>query len=148
MSGESTDPRRIRSLAVHRDDVLTALEARERDRKPTVLRVLPPFSGRMRARLHVATGEPDPDEIHVHPATFVAEPPAFPQVDETEDRLRERGEYDLDRHREAHERAVARWRETVEDCLRERITLPTSAMDGEEPAATDSGQDVTVNYLG
>jgi hypothetical protein len=147
VSGESTDPRRIRSLAVHRDDVVTALEARERDRKPTVLRVLPPFSGRMRARLHVATGEPGSDAIHVLPATFVADPPPFPQVDETEDRLRERGEYDLDRHREAHERAVARWRETIEECLRERITLPASDAD-DEPVATGSGHDVTVNYLG
>jgi hypothetical protein len=148
VSGESTDPRRIRSLAVHRDDVLTALEARERGRKPTVLRVLPPFSGRMRARLHVATGEPDPDEIHVHPATFVADPPGFPHVDETEDRLRERGEYDLDRHREAYERAVARWRETVEERLRDRITLPTASAADDGPETTGADYDVTVSYLG
>lgn len=148
MTGDSTNPRRIRSLAVHRDDVVTALEARERDRKPAVLRILPPFSGRMRARIHVATDEPDSDELHVHPETFVADPPPFPHVDETEDRLREQGEYDLDRHREAHERVVARWRETVEECLRERITLPTPAADGDEPGAADADSEVTVNYLG
>ncbi len=136
MSEESTDPTRIRSLAVHRDDVLTALEARARDRDPTVLRLVAPFSGRMRARLHVAREDAGPEEIHVEPAAFVADPPAFPSVDETEDRLRAADEYDLERHREAHQRAVDRWRDRVGDRLRERITLP----------GTD--HEVTVRYLG
>ena len=137
----SDDPRRIRSLAVHRDDVVTAFEARERGGGTAVLRVLPPFAGRMRARLHVAEGKPD-DEIHLHPSAFVADPPPFPQVDDTEDRLRAAGEYDLDRHREAHERAVERWRETLAARLRERITLPVGSVE------EGDGHEVTVNYLG
>lgn len=141
MSDESADPRRIRSLAVHRDDVVTALEARDRGRKPAVLRVVAPFSGRMRARLHVADTAPSQGEIHVQPSTFVADPPSFPRVDETADRLWEHGSYDVERHREAHGRAVARWRETISERLRDRITLPTGA-DG------DDGHEVTVSYLG
>ncbi|GAB7093596.1 hypothetical protein JCM30237_07480 [Halolamina litorea] len=135
------EPRRIRSLAVTREDAVAAYEARERGRKPTVLRVVAPLSGRMRARLHVATEAPGPNELHLHPATFVADPPPFPEVDETEDELRECGEYDLDRHRAAHERAVAEWRETVSAQLRERITLPPTD-------DADEGHEVTVSYLG
>ena len=141
MSGESTDPRRIRSLAVHRDDVLTAFEARERGSDPAVLRVVAPFSGRMRARIHVADTDPGAAELHIQPSAFVDEPPSFPRVDATEDRLRERGAYDIDRHREAHERAVARWRDTVEERLRERISLPIDGDDAER-------HDVSVSYLG
>lgn len=137
MNDEPTDSRRISSLAVHRDDVLAAFEARERGREPTVLRVVAPFSGRMRARLHVAHEDAGEDEIHIPPSTFVADPPSFPHVDGTADRLREAGEYDLDRHREAHQRAVERWRERVDERLRDRITLP--------PA---SDHEVTVAYLG
>lgn len=51
-SAASDDPGRIRSIAVHRDDVSTALEATLRSDREVVLRVTPPFSGRMRARLH------------------------------------------------------------------------------------------------
>jgi len=141
VSDESADPERIRSLAVHRDDVVTALEARERGRKPAVLRVVAPFSGRMRARLHVVDATPSQGEIHVQPSTFVADPPPFPRVDETEDRLREHGSYDVERHREAHERAVTRWRETIPERLRDHIALPTGT-------GGDDGHEVTVSYLG
>ncbi|MFC6874448.1 hypothetical protein [Halobellus marinus] len=47
-----TDPRRIRSLAVTTADVVDAFEASVRGGRELVLRVTPPFSGRMRARLH------------------------------------------------------------------------------------------------
>ncbi|MFW5917971.1 MAG: hypothetical protein ACOCR0_00665 [Haloferacaceae archaeon] len=115
MSDESADPRQIRSLAVHRDDVVTALEARERGRKPAVLRVVPPFSGRLRARLHVADTAPSRGEIHVQPSTFVADPPSYPHVDETADGLREDDSSDVERHRKVHWRAVPRWRETISE---------------------------------
>ncbi|WP_311173190.1 hypothetical protein [Halobellus ordinarius] len=47
-----TDPRRIRALAVTTEDVVDAFEASVRGGRELVLRVTPPFSGRMRARLH------------------------------------------------------------------------------------------------
>ncbi|GAA0258711.1 hypothetical protein [Halobaculum roseum] len=54
---DDSDPAVIRQLAVTADDVLAALEARDRGRREAVLRITPPFSGRMRARLHVAGAE-------------------------------------------------------------------------------------------
>jgi hypothetical protein len=51
---DATSPTRIRSLAVTTTDVVDALEARVRRQRRIVLRVTPPFSGRMRARIHDA----------------------------------------------------------------------------------------------
>jgi len=146
---ESADPCGIHSLAVHRSDVLVAFEAQERDRKPAVLRIVAPFSGRMRARLHVADEAPESDELHVHPRRFLKEPPSFPHVDETADELREASTYDLDRHREAHERAVAAWREQVDERLRERVTLPLQPRAAVETLdTTENTHEVTISYLG
>ncbi|UPW00779.1 hypothetical protein M0R88_01430 [Halorussus gelatinilyticus] len=49
---DDEDPRAIRSVAVTTDDVVAAHEARQRSPRRPVLRVTPPFTGRMRARLH------------------------------------------------------------------------------------------------
>lgn len=125
------DPTGIRSLAVHTDDVVRALETTARGDADTqaVLRVTPPFSGRMRARLHLAGREGDYDEprpLHVAPERFVADVPAFPDLKDaaadTPDVIP----------------AVGAWREEVRDSLHEHVTLDTPA--GEHI--------VTVNYLG
>lgn len=123
-----TDPRRIRTLVVHTDDVLDALEARERTDRDVVLRALPPFHGRMRGRLHVVDGESGAEAgaVHFHPGVFVDSPPPYPSVDDTADELRNHGEYDVATHRERHEQAVETWRETVQSRLREQIRLRES----------------------
>jgi hypothetical protein len=139
----SDDPTTIRSLAVTVDDVVTALEAHQRADRPTVLRVTPPFAGRMRARLHVVGGEGRYQDsaapLHIHPRAFVRqEVPSIPQVDDTEDELRRQGEYSVERHREFHETAVASWRESVRDGLVDRLPLETDA----------GSHAVEVKYLG
>lgn len=128
------DPTRIRSLAVTAEDLLAALEANARRDAGAVLRATPPFSGRMRARLHLAGAEGSYDEspqpIHVPPERFLDDDaPAFPSVDATEDDLRTdpAAEYTPERHRERHERRVAEWRTTVRDHVREESTLETPA---------------------
>ena len=137
------DPTTVRTLAITVDDVVTALEARQRADRPAVLRVTPPFAGRMRARLHVVGGEgaydEDTEPIHVPPERFVDEGvPTVPLVDETEDELRERDDYSVERHREFHERAVASWREAVVEGLVEQTTIDVG----------DGGHRVEVRYLG
>lgn len=139
----SEDPTTIRSIAVSVGDVVTALEARQRSDRRTVLRVTPPFAGRMRARLHVV-GTADADDtgsgpLHVHPEAFVgSDVPPVPSVDETEDALRSRGDYSVDRHRSFHASAVESWRETVRSALVDRVTL----------GAPDGPHTVEVKYLG
>jgi hypothetical protein len=126
----SDDPTVIRSLAVTREDVVRALELRERGGRRGVLRVTPPFAGRMRARLHVEGTEGDygdPAPLHVDPARLVRDPPPFPSVDAAEDRLRERGRYSVEAQRERHARAVAGWRRTVGARVAEEATVATPA---------------------
>jgi hypothetical protein len=110
--GEESDPTVVRSLAVHPDDVVTAVESR-REGRATVLRATPPYHARMRARLHVR-GPDDPPAVVVEPTDLLDDDaPAYPTPDETEERVRERGEYTPEAHRAAHVEAVAEWRERV-----------------------------------
>jgi hypothetical protein len=147
----SSDPRQIRSLAVTESDVVDALEAAARGGREIVLRITPPFSGRMRARLHDAgvvdtadeSGEtheraagsddggehvPDAAPVCVPPERFVADCPAYPTVDDTEDELRaSETTYSRERHRERHRAAVAEWRQTVRERLVEAVIIHTDA---------------------
>lgn len=143
MGAESDDPSVLRSIAVTADDLVAALAARRRTGRDTVLRVTPPFSGRMRARLHEATGEPtgDPAPIHVDPEALVDDAaPPHPSPADTEDELRADPdvEYTRERHRERHEEAVAAWREQVPEHVVDSVRLET-------PTGT---RDVAVTLLG
>ncbi|UIP01262.1 hypothetical protein Hbl1158_08925 [Halobaculum sp. CBA1158] len=109
----------MRTLAVTTDDVIAALEARDRGRRDAVLRVTPPFSGRMRARLHVAGGEGKYDgdrrPIHVEPRAFLPEEfPRFP------------GD------------GAERWRSAARESLQEQVEL----------CGSDGPISVRVRYLG
>lgn len=118
----------IRSIAVHAEDIVTALEANRRADARTVLRVTPPFSGRMRARIHVEEAseyEMDPEPIHIAPDRLVVDVPPYPMPDETEQRLRDDPgtDYSIDAHHERHVAAVREWRETVADSIVESVAL-------------------------
>jgi hypothetical protein len=141
----SHDPRRIGSLAVTGSDVVDALEATARSDRNIVLRVTPPFSGRMRARLHDAGavgGDGDPDDraetprpndghgaeeaspLEIPPERFVVDPPPYPTVDGTADDLRASSTpYSPDEHRERHRTAVEAWRRAVRTRLTDSVTL-------------------------
>jgi hypothetical protein len=65
---EPSDPTILRTVAVRSDDAITALESNLRGPDArTILRVTPPFHGRMRARIHrlqrdtAETGDDGPD---------------------------------------------------------------------------------------
>lgn len=147
MSPADTDPRRIRSLAVGTDDVVAAYEARQRSPRRTVLRATPPFSGRMRARLHdpgfgpelapSASGEetdadldPETGAVHVPPGRLLDEDalPAYPSPDDTEDELRADPDeaFSVERHRERHAETVEAWRAAVADAIAETVELRTT----------------------
>lgn len=133
------DPSVLRSLAISAADLLAAMEADARGGPATVLRVTPPFSGRMRARLHVVQTVDDEGTVHIPPQVFFDEgAPAYPTPDETADELRSREEleYSVDRHREYHAQQVESWRAALLDHVVESVTLPE--VDGE----------VTISLLG
>lgn len=127
VQGTDSDPTAIRSLAVTVEDVVTAVEAR-RDGRPVVLRVTPPFHARMRARLHLASGErDDPEALHFDPERLLAaSAPDYPTPAETEDRLRASDrEYTPEAHREFHQEAVASWREVIQNHLVSELAVET-----------------------
>jgi hypothetical protein len=128
MESES-DPTVLRSVAVHVEDVVAAVQAR-REGRPAVLRVTPPFSGRMRARIHIEqTGEEPGDALHVHPDRLLGEDhPEFPTAAGTEDRLRASDRPDSPEHRrELHLERIADWRETVPEHIVESLVIETPA---------------------
>jgi hypothetical protein len=117
----------IQVLAVTADDVVTAAEARFQRDEPVVLRVTPPYSGRMRARLHVATGA-DPGTVHVDPRDLLsADAPAYPRPADTEDELRADPdvEYTVECHHERHRAALADWRERVRESFVDETVIAT-----------------------
>lgn len=131
---QSDNPTVIDTLVVHTDDVVTALEANTRRDADAVLRVTPPFSARMRARLHLDGREADygaPRPLHVDPGVLVAGVPPFPTPDDTADRIREGDEYAMDDHREVHAELVEQWRKTVRERVADRATIATPAGDHE-----------------
>lgn len=127
VSSDGADPTAIVAIAVTADDVVTALEATQRSGRRTVLRVTPPFSGRMRARLHRPGDEESTETIHLDPTSLVAEPPPYPDPDETADRLRAAGAYSTDRHHDQYAAAVQEWRTAVREALVDTVTLDTDA---------------------
>ena len=121
----SADPQVIQAVAVHVQDVVTALEANRSANRGAVLRITPPFSGRMRARIHVDSegsydGETPP--IHIDPGTLVAEVPQYPTADETA-----ADSEDVEAHRRRHTEALDAWRETVRERLRDETSLETTS---------------------
>ncbi|MFB6124128.1 MAG: hypothetical protein ABEJ78_11805 [Haloferacaceae archaeon] len=126
---ESDDPTVVAAIAVRSDDVVTALESTLRSSRRTVLRVTPPFSGRMRARLHQPSddgADASPGPIHVDPETLVDDVPPYPEPDATEDRLRAADAYSPEAHRDAHVAAVESWRDAVRDAIVDVATVETS----------------------
>ncbi|WP_424015156.1 hypothetical protein ACOZ35_03915 [Halorubrum xinjiangense] len=141
--GNDSGPDRFRSIAVHRDDVANALEASLRSDREVVLRATPPFSGRMRARLHAlgaggngvdgedagsADGSDAPAPLHIDPRDLVADAPPYPEPDET---ASEHPDADLETRRERHAEAVEAWRERVRERVGSTVEIE---VDGEERA--------------
>jgi len=127
MTPPSSDPSVVRSIAVAVEDVVTALEMNHTSEKQAVLRLTPPFSGRMRARLHVDatsyTGETRP--LHLPPERLVDDPPPYPRPADTEDELRNDPdeEYTVERHHEWHKNTVAEWRDAVSETITDTVTV-------------------------
>lgn len=138
----SDDPAAVETVVVSAADLVAAFEASHRSRDAeTVLRMTPPFSGRMRARVHVVQGE-RPDDgrpVRIRAESLVeAACPAPPEPDDVEDELRAAPTvtYTIDRHRERYRAALQEWRASVLDHVVEEATVPAT------------GGNVTISILG
>jgi len=126
---ETANPAVIEYLVVTVEDVVTALEATLGTGRETVLRVTPPFSGRMRARLHVAgtAGSYDgPDPIRVDPQSLVAPLPAYPTAADTAAELDSPAAVNTEEHQETHAKRLASWRDTVRASIVDEATIETA----------------------
>ncbi|WP_253738574.1 hypothetical protein [Halohasta salina] len=132
-SRDSDDPRAIRTVAVTVDDVVAALEANRSADRGAVLRITPPFSGRMRARIHAGgtayDTDTDPEPIHLDPERLVDEVPDYPTADETRSMPDDEAAADIDTRRQRHTERVEAWRETVRGRLAETVDIGTPAGD-------------------
>ncbi|KAB1194118.1 hypothetical protein GJR96_12025 [Haloferax sp. MBLA0076] len=142
----SSDPTVVRSIAVTTEDVVSALEANRRASRHVVLRVTPPFYGRMRARIHLTGGEgtdyvaggegtddTESPPLHLDPESFFdASAPNYPEADDTRP-----DPYEVETHHERHTAAVSEWRTAVRSHLRDTVEFPTG-----------DGHEVAVKYLG
>ncbi|AEH36855.1 hypothetical protein [Halopiger xanaduensis] len=131
---DGSDPTRIRSLAVSPEDAVNAYAYGRENPGEAVLRVTPPFHGRMRARIHVyrvddtqVTGA-----VHVPPEDVIADDAlaAYPQLEDEFDDLAEDGVAELaddeaERLRKRHAEAVEDWQERAETAIVETVTLET-----------------------
>jgi len=141
---EQTDPTAVRVVIVRPDDLVAARQANVEGDGSAALRMTPPFSGRMRARLHREVDDDagdDPGPVTVRPVDLLADDaPAFPHPDETEDELRADPdvEYSRERHHKRHVRAVGEWRASLSEHVVDRVTLDTA----------EGPHDVAVSLLG
>ena len=131
-SPESPDPTAIETVVITIEDLVTALEATLGTGREAVLRITPPFSGRMRARIHLA-GTDDYDEptpIHLDPTTLVEPCPGYPTAAETAAELDSPDDSYTDRHEETHTERLAAWREAVRANIVDttEINTPTGAV--------------------
>jgi len=126
--GETDDPQVIRSVAVTVDDVIAALEANRSADRGAVLRITPPFAGRMRARIHVAGGEGtydgEAEPIHLDPDSLVGNVPDYPTADET---ASQDSADNIETRRQRHTERVEAWREAVRGRLKSNISLATES---------------------
>jgi len=131
MVSDPAEPTAVESIAVSASDLVAALEANRTTSRTAVLRITPPFSGRMRARLHVDQGDlytTEPRPLHVAPAALLADDaPDYPRPADTEDELRTDPDatYTVDRHRDRHEEALAAWRSEVLDAVQDVAMVET-----------------------
>jgi hypothetical protein len=135
----STDPDAIRSVAISAEDLLTAIEANAQGNDRTVMRITPPFSGRMRARLHVVQDEATDESMYIDPETVLdTSAPAYPRPDQTADELRDASDrtYSVETHREYHEQRLSQWRNRLSEHVLDSISVPAV------------GREINVSILG
>ncbi|SDJ44836.1 hypothetical protein [Natronorubrum texcoconense] len=133
MAGEEDDdPTAIRSLALSPADAADAYAYTRENPGEAVLRVTPPFHGRMRARIHVyhlddteLTGA-----VHVAPQVVIADDVVddYPTL-ETE--LEDVDPSETDRVRRRHGEAVEAWQKRAREAIVDEVTLETD--DGPHP---------------
>ena len=128
--GSETDPTAIRSLAISPEDAADAYAYGRENPGEAVLRVTPPFHGRMRARLHVYRVDDThmTGAVHVAPEDVIADDvvAAYPDLeDEREAELDDLEAAAAERIRKRRAEAVDEWQERAAEAIVDSVTLET-----------------------
>ena len=121
------DPSAIRSIAVSRDDVVDAFVYGRENPGAAVLRVTPPFHGRMRARIHVYRADDTrvTGAVHVQPETLL-EDETVANYPTLEDEREDAPPDETERVRKRHAEAVDAWRERAREAIVETVALESA----------------------
>lgn len=119
-----TDPEidAIRSIAVDPEAVVDAFIYTRENPGTAVLRVTPPFHGRMRARLHVFRDGPGTEAAYCRPTSLLPEEivAAYPSL---EDVAGDPDDADPDERRSAHADAIEDWRRRAEEVIADETII-------------------------
>ncbi|SEH16136.1 hypothetical protein SAMN04487967_2455 [Natronorubrum sediminis] len=123
---DTVDLSAIRSIALAPADVVDAFAYTQENPGAAVLRVTPPFHGRMRARIHVFRTEDTEvtGAIHLSPESVLEERVVadYPDLEST---LEGADADETDAVRKEHAAAVEAWQERARESIRETVTLET-----------------------
>jgi hypothetical protein len=117
----------IQSLAVTPSDVVDAAVYNRENPGTAVLRVTPPFHGRMRARLHVVHGTANrvSEAVRLEPDMFLEESvlETYPSLDAEFDDVETT---DTDQIRKRQQEALDQWCDRARDAIRDAIEIETA----------------------
>ncbi|MDS0475859.1 hypothetical protein [Natrinema sp. 1APR25-10V2] len=129
---EDDDPSAIRSIALSPDDAVNAYAYSQENPGEAVLRMTPPFHGRMRARIHVYRVDDTEltGAVHLAPADVIADDVVadYPDLESAfadADADAGANSDEADRIRERHAEAVADWQERAREAIVDAVTLET-----------------------
>ncbi|SEW11832.1 hypothetical protein [Natrinema salifodinae] len=139
---DDSDPTAIRSIALSPEDAVDAYVYGRENPGEAVLRVTPPFHGRMRARIHVYRVDDTEltGAVHLAPADVIADEVVadYPALDlEAEladadvdtdvdtDTDSEPGSDEAKRLRKRHAEAVGAWRARATEAIVDAVTIET-----------------------
>ncbi|SFB87291.1 hypothetical protein SAMN05444422_102502 [Halobiforma haloterrestris] len=123
------DPSAIQSIAISPDDAVDAYVYTRENPGEAVLRITPPFHGRMRARIHVYRV----DDAHVTGAVHVSaaeviEDDVLEEYPQLEGELESVDDAEAERLRKRHAEAVEEWQERAAEAIVDAVALE---VDGE-----------------
>ena len=129
MAGDDEDdPAAIRSLALSAEDVADAYAYTQENPGEAVLRVTPPFHGRMRARIHVYRRDDTEltGAVHVSPEDVIADDVVADYPD-LEARHAGADPDETERIRKRHAEAVEEWQARARESIVDAVAIDTDA---------------------
>lgn len=125
---EDDDPTAIRSFALSAEDAADAYAYTQENPGEAVLRVTPPFHGRMRARIHVYRRDDTEltGAVHVRPEAVIADEVVADYPD-LEGKLEAADPSGTERIRKRHAEAVEEWQARAQTAIVDAVTIDTDA---------------------